>query len=119
MTATSSSVPRLEDASTVTELVDWGPVAAPIEGLSKTAGRMIHRGSHNESECGIWTCTPGSWDCHVTSDEFCYFISGTATYTHESGEVIEVGPDVVAFFAEGWRGTCVVHTTVRKAYMIR
>jgi uncharacterized cupin superfamily protein len=38
---------------------------------------------------------------------------------HESGEVIEIKPDTVAFFPQGWRGTCRVHETVRKVYMIR
>ncbi|MGE4247562.1 MAG: cupin, partial [Parvibaculaceae bacterium] len=41
------------------------------------------------------------------------------TYTHESGEVIEIVPDTAAFFPKDWRGTCRVHETVRKVYMMR
>jgi uncharacterized protein len=57
--------------------------------------------------------------CHVTSDEFCHFLLGRCTYTHESGEVIELVPDTVAFFPKDWKGACKVHETVRKVYMIR
>jgi uncharacterized cupin superfamily protein len=108
----------LRGAATFGELIDWGAVSAPIGTVSHTAGVVLHRGPSGESECGIWTCTPGAWECEVASDEFCYFLAGRATYTHESGEVIEVGADVAAFFPRGWRGRCDVHDTVRKVYMI-
>jgi uncharacterized cupin superfamily protein len=32
--------------------------------------------------------------------------------------VIEVVPGTAAFFPKDWRGTCRVHATVRKVYMI-
>ena len=44
---------------------------------------------------------------------------GRCTYTHESGEVIEIVPGTVAFFPQDWKGTCRVHETIRKVYMIR
>ena len=89
------------------------------EGESHTSGTLIHRGPDGRSECGVWICTPGSWECNVTSDEFCHFIEGQATYTHESGEEIHVGPGTAAFFPKGWNGTCVVSETLRKVYMVR
>ena len=52
-------------------------------------------------------------------DEFCHFLEGRCTYTHESGEVIEIAPETAAFFPAGWKGTCRVHETVRKVYMAR
>ena len=115
MTAT----PRLERPLEVSELKDWGPVPTMIEGQSRTSGVLISRNPDGSSECGIWECTPGLWNCHVTSDEFCHFLSGRCTYTHESGEVIGIEPDTAAFFPKGWKGTCRVHETVRKVYMIR
>ena len=33
--------------------------------------------------------------------------------------MIEITPDMAAFFPKGWKGTCRVHETVRKVYMIR
>lgn len=110
-----SSAPTIHDPSGAT-LEDWGPVPDMIDGLSRTSGLILQRSS---GESGIWECTPGLWECEVDSDEFCHFLSGRCTYTHESGEVIEIRPDSVAFFPAGWKGTCRVHETVRKVYMIR
>ena len=98
---------------------DWGPVPTMIEGQSRTSGRLLHKGPGGRSETGIWVCTPGFWNCHITGDEYCHFLLGRATYTHETGEVIEIRPDTVAYFPHDWRGTCRVHETVRKVYMIR
>lgn len=108
----------------VDELEDWGPVPTMIEGQSLTSGVFLHRGSDpsgafDGSESGLWVCTPGYWNCHVTRDEFCHFLEGRCTYTHESGEVTEIEPDTVAFFPADWKGTCRVHETIRKVYMIR
>ncbi len=116
----ATSVPRLAGARAFAgELTDWGPVLTMIEGRSLTSGVLIHKDPDGENECGLWVCTPGYWNCHVTRDEFCHFLAGRATYTHESGEVIEIEPDTAAFFPAGWRGTCRVHEAVRKVYMIR
>ena len=98
---------------------DWGVIPTMIEGASRTSGVVLHKGPGGESETGIWICTPGYWNCHVTRDEFCHFLLGRCTYTHESGEVIEVVPGTVAFFPRDWKGTCRVHETIRKVYMIR
>lgn len=98
---------------------DWGVIPTMIEGASHTSGIVLHKGPNGESETGIWICTPGFWNCHVTRDEFCHFLLGRCTYTHESGEVIEILPGTVAFFPQDWKGTCRVHETIRKVYMIR
>ena len=111
--------PVLRNPLSAGPLKDWGSIPTMIEGKSATAGILLHKGPGGSCESGIWTCTPGSWNCHVTSDEFCHFIAGRCTYTHESGETIEIAPDTVAFFPKDWRGTCRVHDTVRKVYMIR
>jgi uncharacterized protein len=102
-----------------TALVDWGVIPTMLEGESHTLGKLLHKGPQGRSECGIWRCTPGRWNCHVTRDEFCHFLAGRSTYVHESGEVIEIAPDTVAFFPQDWKGVCTVHQTVTKVYMIR
>ena len=109
----------LRDPLSEAALVDWGLIPTMIEGASHTSGKLLHKGPGGRSECGIWRCTPGRWRCHVTRDEFCHFLDGRSTYVHESGEVIEIAPDTVAFFPQDWRGVCTVHGTVRKVYMIR
>jgi uncharacterized cupin superfamily protein len=100
-------------------LVEWGVIPSMIEGQSYTSGQLLHKGAGGHSECGIWRCTPGRWNCHVTRDEFCHFLDGRSTYVHESGEIIEITPDTVAFFPKDWKGVCTVHQTVAKVYMIR
>jgi uncharacterized protein len=100
-------------------LKDWGPIPTMIEGVSRTSGLLLHRDPGGENETGIWQCTPGLWRCEVTRDEFCHFLSGACTYTADDGEVIEIEPDTIAFFRQGWKGTCRVKETVRKVYMIR
>jgi uncharacterized cupin superfamily protein len=89
------------------------------EGESRVYGVLLDRRPDMRSETGMWCCTPGVWDCHVTSDEFCHFLAGRCTYVHESGDVIEVTPDTAAFFPKDWKGVCTVHETIRKVYMIR
>jgi uncharacterized cupin superfamily protein len=102
-----STAPHIKKPLEQTDLVDWGTIPTMIEGTS------------GESECGIWICTPGKWECHVTRDEFCHFLEGRSTYVHESGDVIEITPDTAAFFPKDWKGVCTVHETIKKVYMIR
>lgn len=111
--------PHLTGPETVTELTDWGPIPDMIEGVSQTRGVLLHKGPGGRSDCGIWECTPGYWSLELVDDEFCHFMSGRATYTRDDGEVIEIVPGTIAFFEKGWKGTCRVHETVRKTYMLR
>jgi len=111
--------PVLREPLAARDHADWGEVPTMIEGSSRTSGTLIYKGPDGHPESGIWICTPGTWDCHVTGDEMCHFLKGRATYTHESGEVIEIEPDTAAFFPKGWKGVCQVHETVHKVYMIR
>ncbi len=114
-----TSAQTLYNPKAVDDVIDWGIVPTMIEGESRTSGVVLHKGPNGESEAGLWICTPGTWECHVTNDEFCHFLEGRCTYTHESGEVIEIVPETAAFFPAGWKGICQVHETVRKVYMIR
>lgn len=113
------TTPVMHDPMKLDEMVDWGIIPTMIEGESRTSGRLLYKGPGGRPESGVWICTPGYWDCHVTADELCHFLAGRCTYTHETGEVIEIAPDTAAFFPKGWKGTCRVHETVRKVYMIR
>lgn len=113
------TAPTLAQASIVGELTDWGEVPTMLAGRSHTSGVLLHKGAGGESECGVWVCTPGTWECQVTRDEFCHFLAGRCTYEHEAGETIEIEADTAAFFPAGWRGVCTVYETVRKVYMIR
>lgn len=111
--------PVLYDVLQASPLKEWGPVSIPLEGTSQTAGMLLSREPDRRAESGIWTCTPGLWRCELKSDEFCHFLAGSSTYIHDNGEVIEVRPDTLACFPQGWKGQCRVHETVRKVYIIR
>jgi len=113
------ATPVLQSPLKLTELVDWGVIPTMIEGESRTSGKLLHKGPGGRSECGLWVCTPGKWNCHVTRDEYCHFLEGRSTYVHVSGEVIEIVPDTLAFFPQDWKGVCTVHETIKKVYMIR
>jgi len=113
------ATPVMQSPLKLTELVDWGIIPTMIEGESRTSGMLLHKGPGGRSECGLWVCTPGKWNCHVTRDEYCHFLEGRSTYVHESGEVIEIVPDTLAFFPQDWKGVCTVHETIKKVYMIR
>jgi len=113
------AAPSLCEPLSQTNLVDWGLIPTMLDGASHTSGKLLYKGPEGRSESGIWRCTPGRWACHVTRDEYCHFLAGRSTYVHESGEVIEISPDTLAYFPGGWRGVCTVHETVTKAYMIR
>lgn len=109
----------LRHPETAMNLSDWGDIPEMLDGRSKTSGILLHKGPEGESECGLWVCTPGHWKCHVTRDEFTHFLEGRCTYTHENGESLDIGPNTSAFFPVGWKGTCRVHETIKKVYMIR
>lgn len=115
----SDHTPVLHNVATAGPLKEWGPVSKPLSGSSQTAGILLSREPDRHAESGVWTCTPGLWRCELKSDEFCHFLQGSSTYTHDSGEVIEVRPDTLAYFPMGWKGECRVHETVRKVYIIR
>ncbi len=117
--ASSETTPVLHNVRTTSPLKDWGSIPTMIEGTSRTAGILLSRDTDRRAESGIWTCTPGLWRCEVTSDEYCHFLEGRCTYTHENGELIRIEPDTLAFFPQGWKGTCQVSETIRKVYMIR
>lgn len=112
------AAPSLREPLSQASLVDWGLIPTMLEGASHTSGRLLYKGPQGRSESGIWRCTPGRWACHVSRDEYCHFLAGRSTYVHESGEVIEIRPDTLAYFPAGWRGVCTVHETVTKVYMI-
>lgn len=100
-------------------LKDWGHQPNPIAGKSKSDGILLCKGEHGEPEAGLWQCTPGTWPLEIPRDELCHFVSGRASYTHSSGEVIEVRAGTVVLFPAGWKGTCTVHETMRNVYMLR
>jgi uncharacterized protein len=119
-TKLDSSAPHLEGPALYAgTLRDWGHQPDPIAGNSKSDGVLLFKGEGGQPEVGLWQCSPGTWPLEIPRDEICYFVSGTASYSHETGEVIEVQPGTVVLFPAGWKGICTVHHTIRNVYMLR
>ena len=118
MSELNSSAPHLYQASTRSDLVDWGVQPDALSGNSHSTGRLVHKGPGNIPETGIWVCTPGKWTLSIPRDELCHFVAGRATYVRDTGEVIEVRAHTVVMFPGGWTGTCTVHETMRNIYIL-
>ena len=60
--AAMSTAPHLADAATRDDLVDWGPIATPLEGLSRTSGKVLHKdaGRRRERDLGLHARDPGA-----------------------------------------------------------
>ncbi len=115
-----SSAPHLADARHFDDaLRDWGGHLDPIDGRSQNSGRLLWKGENGLPEAGLWICTPGSWRLNLPRDEMCHFLAGRAVYRADDGEVIEIEPDMVVHFREGWSGTVEVFETLRSVYMLR
>lgn len=112
------TTPYWHDTATVA-LDDWGPSATATEGNPHMSGKVLSANSDGSSECGIWSCTPGTRKITIASDEFCYFLGGKGTYVHESGEEIPVRAGSAVFFPGGWTGTSIITETLTKAFMSR
>ena len=113
-----SSAPHLYQASTRSDLIDWGVQPNALEGTSHSSGRLVHKGPDNRPECGIWVCTPGRWRLTIPRDELCHFVAGRASYRSDAGETVEVTAGTVVLFPAGWTGECTVHETMRNIYML-
>lgn len=72
----------------------------------------------NGSSAGIWECTPGKFRRQVAQAEFSYIISGSGTFTVESGEVIEFVAGDALYFEPNTQGEWHIKQTVRKSYFI-
>lgn len=112
------TTPNWTNASAVA-LEDWGASTTATEGNPHMSGKVLSVNPDGSSECGIWSCTPGTRKITIASDEFCYFLGGEGTYVHESGEEIPVRADSAVFFPGGWTGTSIITETLTKAFMSR
>ncbi len=112
------TTPSWPDAASVA-LDDWGPGANTIAGNPQASGKILSVNADGSSECGLWSCTPGTRKVAFSADEFCYFTGGRGTYVRDTGEEITVHAGSVIFFPAGWTGTSIVTETLSKAFMCR
>lgn len=99
------------------ELTPWPLPADWIqEGSPEPAGTVISRSSDSRIVRGIWHCTPGRFRWVFSYDETLVVESGRATVELDTGDVVELGPGVIAFFGRGHESTWTVHETLRKGF---
>jgi uncharacterized protein len=113
-----SSAPHLYEASTRSDLLDWGAQSDAIEGASRSTGRLVHKRPDNRPETGIWVCSEGRWRLSIPRDELCHFVAGRATYRSDLGETIDVSEGTLVMFPAGWTGECSVHEAIRNTYIL-
>jgi uncharacterized cupin superfamily protein len=101
------------------ELADWGPVGLP-EGrpIAHLRGREIAASPDKRVESGIWECSPGIWRRQVKKAEFCHFVSGRCSFTHDDGRRIEIAAGDSVFFPANTNGIWDVKETVRKVFVV-
>ena len=112
------TTPNWPDASAVI-LDDWGLSKTAIAGAPRASGKILSVNADGSSECGLWSCTPGTRTVTFAVDEFCCFLSGSGSYVHENGETVPVAAGSVVFFPAGWAGTSIITETLTKAFMCR
>lgn len=98
------------------ELEDWGPLEEATDTPMATHG--VELWVDGAKSAGIWQCTPGPSYWAMDTNEVIYLLSGRMTVTPDGGEASDVVTGDIAVFPVGWKGTWVIHETVRKVYSI-
>lgn len=85
------------------------------------ASAMLWTSQDGLTKIGVWECTPG----HFTADrsivaEYCHIISGTASVTnHDGSGTRDIGAGDLLILPVGWKGEWVVHTTLKKLFVLQ
>lgn len=67
---------------------------------------------------GIWECSPGLFTAvREGYHEVCQILTGRVTITAEGQQPVEAAAGDTVVMPAGWKGTWLVHDTVRKTYI--
>ena len=115
----TNAVPTTFIADAITmELPPRAPKPTSLTGQLESL-LTIWTASDGKSTMGVWECEPGTFTAHRDGfDETAIIVTGRATVTGDDGVVVEVGPGSILATPNQWKGTWVVHETVRKIYNI-
>jgi uncharacterized protein len=95
------------------------PKPTSLDGQTESA-LSIWKSVDGVAETGVWECTVGTFTASRDGyDEVAVILSGTATVTSETGDVVNLGPGSTLVTPAGWKGTWTVHETIRKVYFLR
>ena len=103
-----------------TELGPFADKPTTLTPGQKEASAVLWTSADDRTKIGVWECTPG----HFTADrtaagEYCHIISGTATLTNADGSGSrDIGPGDLLVLPQGWQGEWVLHSHMRKLFVI-
>ncbi len=100
--------------------IDLGEkVEKPNATVAGTADSDLVVWENDRIETGIWECTPGAFtSTREGFSEICTILSGSVTLEVEGAEPeLFVAGDVMVT-PSGWKGTWIVHETLRKHFVI-
>jgi uncharacterized cupin superfamily protein len=91
----------------------------PTSRTGQTEATLSLWQSGARTSAGVWECEPGEFTA-VREDvaEVCHILEGRGTVTGEDGTSADLGPGSFLVLPPGWRGTWVVHETIRKTYVL-
>jgi uncharacterized cupin superfamily protein len=101
---------RLSDAGAAKE-----PVGSPAPHFTRLGfdGPGLER-----FRFGVWETTAGKWRRDVVEAEFCFILSGTATFSLEDGRSWTFGANDAVFFPAHCNGVWDVSEPLRKAFVV-
>ncbi|HKZ89935.1 MAG TPA: cupin domain-containing protein [Thermoplasmata archaeon] len=94
------------------------PAADIIKGSPKARTFLLYDEDGGRYACGIWHCSPGTFDWTFGVDEFVYFLEGDARIRYEGGRTIRVKGGEAAHFPPG-RVRWTITRTVKKVFVAR
>lgn len=115
-----SLLPTIADADAlVLELPPHTPKPTSLDGQTESSA-TLWESEDGLLETGVWECTPGTFTAFRDGyDEIAHIVSGSATVESNDGAIVQLAPGSTLITPAGWKGTWIVHDTVRKVYVIR
>lgn len=112
--------PTIADSDAMAmKLPPHSPKPTSLDGQTESSA-TVWESEDGRLESGVWECTPGTFTAFRDGyDEIAHIVSGSATVESNDGVVVELTSGSTLITPAGWKGTWIVHATVRKVYVIR
>jgi len=90
-----------------------------IEGAPEAHSKRLATSADGAAAVIAWSCTPGRFYWHYTTDEIAHVISGEVFLTDENGDSRRLGPGDMVYFPAGSKSLWHVTQAVRKVAICR
>jgi|SRR5580704_862692 uncharacterized cupin superfamily protein len=96
-----------------------GQVDIPLSAwTAQLSGKRFLNNTPGVVSMGIWECTKGSWKRTIREEEFAHFVQGSARFTPENGEPINIRAGDTIWFPANSGGVWDVTEDLRKVYVV-